>query len=396
MKVDREITFELTDQLRDRINAVHSDADAEALLRRLGVRGGRITGQLARDFKYIAGCLRFVEQVHGSALQDFSGDQLMSAGYYITSEAKLGRRLGYERPMAGIRVLVGESSPGVKGVRVLPLRAEPHEVAIPEGVTKMDTYCFMGCTRIQKVTIPSTLREIPTGAFWGCSGLRGLVVPEGVTSIGPGAFACCENLRRVVLPASLEHVGGGAFRGCKSLEEVFAPKGFAVLSAAHVFDDCKLPADRYCRQADQPADKRHALQELDELLYGYTDMCFNGPNSVHSFMIEEIEAPDPEDVDELAGDAEVEVHRMLESAVDSCGTAFSDDYLKATREDLLFLSRLIVDTLEVISGSDTAPKAYECSSSIWDECEKQCFIITGAIVIRTGDEWYALYADWSD
>ena len=396
MRAHREITFELTDQLRDRIYAVRSDADAEALLRNLGVRGKRMTGEFARDFKYIAGCLRFIEQVHGSAPYDFSGDPLLSAGYHITSEAKLRRRLGYERPIAGIRVLVRESSSSARGVRVLPLRAEPNEVAIPEGVTKMDAFSFMGCTRIQKVTIPSTLREIPAGAFWGCSGLRSFVVPEGVTSIGPGAFACCENLRRVVLPASLEHVGGGAFRGCKSLEEVFASEGFAVSSAAHVFDDCKLPADRYCRQADQPADKRRALEELDELLCGYTDVCLNGPNSVHSFMIEEVDVPDQDDVDELAGDAEVEVHRMLESAVDSCGTAFSDDYLKATRDDLLFLSRLIVDTRDSISGSDTAPKAYECSSSIWDECEKQCFIITGAIVVRAGDEWYALYAEWSD
>ena len=74
----------------------------------------------------------------------------------------------------------------------------------------------------------------------------------------------------------------------------------------------------------------------------------------------------------------------------------TDDYHKTTEDDLRLLSALVLDTLDGISGGAAEPRVYECPDDVWDECEAQCFVMTGALALRAKDEWYVLYADWFD
>ena len=398
MRADQEITFELTDDLRDRIFDVRSISDAAALLDSLGVPNANVTRSTSNQIKSLIGHIRDSERQYGSAPIDFSDDPLMGLGHFDASDAKFCRHADFNRPVVGIRVLLSGYRPDDPsgtwmGVDVLPLRAELTEVVIPEGITKMDPYSFMDCSRVRRVTIPSGMREIPAGAFWGCTGLTEVDVPDGVTSIGPAAFACCENLRRVALPASLEHVGCGAFRDCARLDEVAVPPEFALPDASHVFEGCKLSAEHYCRQTNQPVDKERALDDLDELLSRFAHMRLDGYNSINSMFLDRIDAPDLGDIGEPARDAVDKIHRTL-CASTMCFPTWEDDFHKTTECDLLLLSHLIVDTLESISG--VAPKVYDCPGDIEADCEKNCFMLTDAAVIQAGDEWYVLFGDWSD
>ena len=55
--------------------------------------------------------------------------------------------------------------------------------------------------------IPEGIEKIGSLAFQGCSALTELIVPEGVTDIGSSAFVDCNELRVVTLPASLNDIG---------------------------------------------------------------------------------------------------------------------------------------------------------------------------------------------
>ena len=72
--------------------------------------------------------------------------------------------------------------------------------------------------------IPEGIEKICTLGFQGCSGLTELIVPEGVTSIGGSAFNGCSNLSIVTLPSSMQEISKDAFEYCHELL-IKAPAG---------------------------------------------------------------------------------------------------------------------------------------------------------------------------
>ena len=62
-------------------------------------------------------------------------------------------------------------------------------LVIPNGVTSIGGYAFVGCTGLTAVTIPDSVTSIGGSAFSGCTSLTSITIPDSVTSIGSGAFS---------------------------------------------------------------------------------------------------------------------------------------------------------------------------------------------------------------
>ena len=71
---------------------------------------------------------------------------------------------------------------------------------IPEGVTEIEEYAFIGCVPLIGIVIPEGVTEIGEYAFIGCVSLTTIVIPNTIISIGENAFICCINLQHIYVP----------------------------------------------------------------------------------------------------------------------------------------------------------------------------------------------------
>ena len=103
------------------------------------------------------------------------------------------------------------------------IRGANGDVAIPGGVTNVDSYAFSGCTGLTSVTIPAGVMNIGSSAFSGCTGLMSLMIPDGVTSIGERAFCNCRGLTSITIPNGVTSIGDDEFWDCSGLDSVTIP-----------------------------------------------------------------------------------------------------------------------------------------------------------------------------
>jgi hypothetical protein len=97
-------------------------------------------------------------------------------------------------------------------------------IVIPQGITKINTFAFYGCS-LTSVTIPPSVRTIEESAFNNCDYLTDLILSEGLVTIGHSAFSSCDSLREVVIPGTVESVKTYAFISCMNLERVVLSHG---------------------------------------------------------------------------------------------------------------------------------------------------------------------------
>lgn len=93
------------------------------------------------------------------------------------------------------------------------------DLVIPESVTSINNYAFIGGIGFTSLTIPNSVTHIGNFAFCDCSGIIGdLVIPDSVISIGSGAFSGCNGFTDdLVIPNSVTTIGESAFSGCNGL-----------------------------------------------------------------------------------------------------------------------------------------------------------------------------------
>jgi uncharacterized repeat protein (TIGR02543 family) len=127
-------------------------------------------------------------------------------------------------------------------------------ISIPESVTNIGDYAFVGCSGLTGITIPHEVTNIGDSAFSGCSaltninadannptyksmngvlynkagtvlitwpgGLNSVTIPQGVTSIGYWAFAGCAGLASIAIPPGVTSIGSWAFADCTNLTTI--------------------------------------------------------------------------------------------------------------------------------------------------------------------------------
>ena len=94
-------------------------------------------------------------------------------------------------------------------------------VTIGNSVASIGSYAFVDCTSLTSVTIPDSVTSIGEGAFYHCTGLTSMTIGSGVTSIGDRVFSGCTGLTSVAIPDSVTSIGEFAFSGCSGIKEVY-------------------------------------------------------------------------------------------------------------------------------------------------------------------------------
>ncbi len=95
--------------------------------------------------------------------------------------------------------------------------------AIPNSVTSIGNYAFVGCDSLTSITIPDSVTSVGDSAFLSCTSLTSITIPDSVTSIGTEALSCCTSLTSVMIGNSVTSVGEMTFYGCNSLTSITIP-----------------------------------------------------------------------------------------------------------------------------------------------------------------------------
>ena len=143
------------------------------------------------------------------------------------------------------------------------------DLVIPNTVTEIKAYAFLGCTSLTSVEIPSSVTTIKSNAFYGCTSLTSvnylgtieqwcnitfdndyanplsngaklylngvlvtdLIIPNTVTEIKACAFSGCTSLTSVEIPSSVTTIKSNAFHGCTSLTSVEIPSSVTTIKS---------------------------------------------------------------------------------------------------------------------------------------------------------------------
>lgn len=91
-------------------------------------------------------------------------------------------------------------------------------VVVPNTVTTIAEFAFLGCRSLKSVTLPNSLTFIGEQAFGSCDNLESINIPSSVTTIEDLAFFACTSLKKLVVPSSVETIGKSAFEGVPNVQ----------------------------------------------------------------------------------------------------------------------------------------------------------------------------------
>ena len=94
-----------------------------------------------------------------------------------------------------------------------------------EGITRVYTHTFRGCSQLSKVTVSEGVTDIGKFAFYQCTALNDLNLPEGLSAIGDCAFEGCSSLTDLILKNGLQSIGDFSFKNCTGLSDITIPMG---------------------------------------------------------------------------------------------------------------------------------------------------------------------------
>lgn len=124
---------------------------------------------------------------------------------YIASDSKL-HRVSFSSTLTSI--------PSIQYCHVL------ESVEIPDSVTALYHFAFLGCSSLKSIKIPDSVISIGVQAFQDCSALTTITIPKLVTKIPPHCFTLCLSLVSVHMSHAVKVLGECAFHGCSVLESM--------------------------------------------------------------------------------------------------------------------------------------------------------------------------------
>lgn len=145
---------------------------------------------------------------------------------------------GFNGGILGIQYYPPSSNPLRTAHHLYVNNAEVTSLVIPETVTTLNSYAFLGCQGLTSVTMPNTVTTVGNAVFSGCTGLTSPVynahvfafmpttyseafsIPEGISSIAGYACTGCSSLPSITIPQSVTTIGEKAFYYCSALESI--------------------------------------------------------------------------------------------------------------------------------------------------------------------------------
>ncbi len=97
------------------------------------------------------------------------------------------------------------------------------KVIIPDTVTLIGEFAFIGCTELANIDIPNSVIYIDDDSFYGCTGLSNVIIPDNVTYIGWNSFYGCTGLTSVTMGKNVRVIYDSAFVGCTGLSSINIP-----------------------------------------------------------------------------------------------------------------------------------------------------------------------------
>lgn len=91
------------------------------------------------------------------------------------------------------------------------------DIKFGRNILNVGPSAFAGCKNLKKLTIPGNVKVLESFAFLGCSKLEQVKLSEGLTHIGKKAFRNCSSLKQITIPASVGYIAQNAFEGCPDL-----------------------------------------------------------------------------------------------------------------------------------------------------------------------------------
>lgn len=127
-------------------------------------------------------------------------------------------------------------------------------VVIPEGFTKIDSFCFDRFSAMRSIKLPETMMSIGDYAFSECKNLKGVELPEGLKVIEQGAFSQCGRLAMIKIPKGILEIPDNTFEFCANLSVVDVPNTVSSIGV-EAFSGCEKLEKLYLPESVKFIDK---------------------------------------------------------------------------------------------------------------------------------------------
>ncbi|MBO4778540.1 MAG: leucine-rich repeat protein, partial [Bacteroidales bacterium] len=98
-------------------------------------------------------------------------------------------------------------------------------LVIQDGIQKIGSSAFSGCSKLQSVGLPNSLEEMDLAVFYNCKKLTNVTLSNNLKSIPLEAFRECDALQSIVIPGSVKTIDDEAFYICQNLTSVTIGEG---------------------------------------------------------------------------------------------------------------------------------------------------------------------------